>query len=87
VLGTHPAVADIAVAPRPDPVMGEVGVAVVVPADPAAPPSLGDLNSHADGKLAVWKLPEDLVLVASLPLTAMQKVDRRALATQVAAEG
>jgi acyl-CoA synthetase (AMP-forming)/AMP-acid ligase II len=83
VLGTHPGVADIAVAPRPDPVMGEVGVAVVVPADPAAPPTLGDLTSHADGKLAVWKLPEDLLVVEALPLTAMQKVDRRALAEQV----
>ena len=30
VLGQHPAVADIAIAPRPDDVMGEVGVAFVV---------------------------------------------------------
>ncbi|HYF45905.1 MAG TPA: AMP-binding protein, partial [Acidimicrobiales bacterium] len=31
VLADHPAVAEVAVAPRPDDVMGEVGVAVVVP--------------------------------------------------------
>lgn len=84
VLGTHPAVADLAIVPKADPVMGEVGVAVVVPADPSAPPTLGDLNSHADGKLAVWKLPEHLLVVPELPLTAMQKVDRRALAAEVA---
>ena len=36
-LAAHPAVTDVAVVPRPDPVMGEVGVAVVVPLDPAAP--------------------------------------------------
>jgi acyl-CoA synthetase (AMP-forming)/AMP-acid ligase II len=83
VLGTHPAVADIAIAPRPDPVMGEVGVAVVVPANPVAPPTLEDLTAHAEGRLATWKLPEDLVLADALPLTAMQKVDRRALAAKV----
>jgi acyl-CoA synthetase (AMP-forming)/AMP-acid ligase II len=87
VLGTHPAVADLAVVPRPDAVMGEVGVAVVVPADPAAPPTLEDLHHHAEGRLATWKLPEDVVVVDELPLTAMQKVDRRALAAQVSAPG
>ena len=33
VLADHPRVADVAVVPRPDDVMGEIGVAVVVPAD------------------------------------------------------
>jgi acyl-CoA synthetase (AMP-forming)/AMP-acid ligase II len=80
VLGTHPQVADLAVVPRPDPVMGEVGVAVVVPVDAAQPPTLEQLRTHADGRLATWKLPEHLRLVDALPLTAMQKVDRRALA-------
>ena len=35
VLSTHPKVAEIAIVPRPDDVMGEIGVAVVVPARPA----------------------------------------------------
>ena len=42
VLSTHPGVAAVAVVPRADDVMGEVGVAVVVPRDPAAPPTLDD---------------------------------------------
>ncbi len=37
VLADHPAVAEVAVVPRPDDVMGEIGVAVVVPADPSPP--------------------------------------------------
>ena len=37
VLGTHPDVAAAVVVPRPDPVMGEVGVAMVVAADPGRP--------------------------------------------------
>ena len=80
VLSSHPAVSDLAVVPRPDPVMGEIGVAVVVPRDPASPPSLEELRAFADGELAAWKLPEALRVVDSLPLTAMQKLDRRALA-------
>ena len=36
VLGRHPAVAEVAVVPRDDDVMGEIGVAVVVPRDPDA---------------------------------------------------
>jgi acyl-CoA synthetase (AMP-forming)/AMP-acid ligase II len=78
-LAAHPGVADVAVVPRPDPVMGEIGVAVVVPADPAAPPALADLRDFLGGRLAAWKQPEAVRVVADLPLTPMQKLDRRAL--------
>jgi acyl-CoA synthetase (AMP-forming)/AMP-acid ligase II len=80
----HPAVADAVVVPRPDPVMGEIGVAVVVPADPAAPPTLASLREHLGGRIAAYKLPEALRVVAELPLTSGQKVDRRALAAEEA---
>jgi acyl-CoA synthetase (AMP-forming)/AMP-acid ligase II len=84
VLSTHRAVAAVAVVPRPDPVMGEVGVAVVVARDAAAPPALEDLRAHAAPRLAAYKLPEAIRIVDALPLTAMEKVDRRALAQHVA---
>jgi acyl-CoA synthetase (AMP-forming)/AMP-acid ligase II len=80
VLSRHPAVAQVAVVARPDDVMGEIGVAVVVPSDPQVPPTLADLRSAAAGELAGHKLPEALSVVDALPLTAMQKIDRRALA-------
>lgn len=80
VLADHPAVATVAVVPRPHEVLGEIGVAVVVPADPARPPTLDDLRSFAAQRLAGYKLPEAIRLVDELPLTSMQKVDRRALA-------
>jgi acyl-CoA synthetase (AMP-forming)/AMP-acid ligase II len=79
VLSQHPDVAAVAIAPRPDPVMGEIGVAVVVPRDPARPPTLQSLRGHATEHLAAYKLPEDLRLIDALPLTAAEKVDRRAL--------
>jgi len=84
VLSSHPAVGAVAVVPRADPVMGEIGVAVVVPRDAAAPPSLEDLRVHAADALAAYKLPERIELRDALPLTAMEKIDRRALAAELA---
>ncbi len=84
VLGDHPGVEQVAVVPRPDPVMGEVGVAAVVPAPGAEAPNLESLRAFAVDRLAGYKLPEELILVESLPLTPGQKLDRRALAQLVA---
>ncbi len=83
VLSTHPDVAAIATVPRPDPVMGEVGVAVVVPRDADRPPTLEALREFAAPHLAAYKLPEALHLVGTLPLTAMEKIDRKALVALV----
>jgi acyl-CoA synthetase (AMP-forming)/AMP-acid ligase II len=83
VLAEHPGVAAVAVVPRPDPVMGEVGVAVVVPLAERARPALDELRAFASDRLAAYKLPEDMRVVDALPLTAMEKVDRRALQAQV----
>ena len=49
--------------------------------------SLDDLRRHAEGRLARHKLPEDLLVVAELPRTAMEKVDRRALQKLVSRDG
>jgi acyl-CoA synthetase (AMP-forming)/AMP-acid ligase II len=84
VLSTHPDVAAVAVVSRADAVMGEVGVAVIVPRDPQRPPDLAGLREFAAPQLAAYKLPEHLALVDALPLTAGEKVDRRALAEQIA---
>ncbi len=84
VLASHPAVRDVAVVPRPDPVMGEIGVAVVVPRDVDRPPTLESLRAHGARQLASFKLPEVVRIVEELPLTAMQKVDRRLLAAREA---
>jgi acyl-CoA synthetase (AMP-forming)/AMP-acid ligase II len=85
VLASHPAVGQIAVVPRPDRVMGEIGVAVVVPVADRPPPTLDELRSFGAEALSSYKLPERLRLVDQLPLTPMQKVDRRALAAVEAA--
>jgi acyl-CoA synthetase (AMP-forming)/AMP-acid ligase II len=83
VLSTHHAVAAIAIVPRRDDVMGEVGVAVVVPRDASRPPSLADLRAFATDEVAAYKLPDALHVVPALPLTAGDKVDRQALVDEV----
>ncbi|MEM7284926.1 MAG: class I adenylate-forming enzyme family protein [Actinomycetota bacterium] len=86
VLSTHPKVASVAVAPRPDAVMGEIGVAVVVPVDPGDPPTLDELRRHAESGLATYKLPEAIRLSVRLPTNATDKVDRRSLVATEQAE-
>lgn len=79
VLAEHPGVRYVAVTPRPDDVMGNRGVAVIVPADPTTPPTLEALRVFAADKLARFELPEHVVVVDALPLTPGHKLDRRAL--------
>ena len=79
VLEAHPDVAEAAVLGRPDTVMGEIGLAVVVPQDRANPPTLDDLRAFCSLSLARYKLPEALELVDALPRNPSGKIDRRLL--------
>jgi acyl-CoA synthetase (AMP-forming)/AMP-acid ligase II len=83
-LARHPALAACAVLSRPDPVMGEVGVAIVALERAAPTPSLADLRGFLDGRLARWKLPEALLVVEEMPLNSTHKPDRRVLAEMIA---
>jgi acyl-CoA synthetase (AMP-forming)/AMP-acid ligase II len=83
VLSTHPEIAAVAIVPRADAVMGEIGVAVVVPRDSARPPALADLREFAAPHVAAYKLPEAVQTIDALPLTVGEKVDRRALAEAI----
>jgi acyl-CoA synthetase (AMP-forming)/AMP-acid ligase II len=87
VLAGHPSVAQVAVYPVADGVMGEIGVAAIVPRSAHNPPTLEELRRYARSRLAAYKLPEDVRYLDSLPLTAMHKVDRRALIEQDRARG
>jgi acyl-CoA synthetase (AMP-forming)/AMP-acid ligase II len=85
LLDTHPAVARAAVLGAPAPVLGEIGVAFVVPADRGAPPDLDELRAFCRARLADYKAPDAMVVVDELPLTPMAKVDKQALVESAAA--
>ena len=85
VLADHPDLAEVAVLGVPDPVMGSVGVAVVVPAPGRPAPTLDALRGFAAPRLARHELPERCVPVEALARTATDKVDRRALRAVVEA--
>jgi acyl-CoA synthetase (AMP-forming)/AMP-acid ligase II len=84
VLTEHPGVRRAAVVGRAAPVIGEIGVAFVVPADPDDPPTLAELREWTRARLADYKAPDDLVLVDDLPVTGMLKLDRAALRARLA---
>jgi acyl-CoA synthetase (AMP-forming)/AMP-acid ligase II len=73
----HPGVALVAVIGVPDEVLGERGLALVVPRDPARPPH--DLKAWLRGRIADYKIPDSIELRESLPLTPMFKVDKARL--------
>jgi acyl-CoA synthetase (AMP-forming)/AMP-acid ligase II len=79
VLLEHPLVAKVAVLGLPAPVIGEIGVAAVVSTDPDRPPTLDELREWSRRRLADYKAPDRLELMDDLPLTAMLKIDRKAL--------
>jgi len=77
VLAEHDRVAAVAVVGAPDPVLGEIGVAYVVPVGTV---DEHELQQFAGARLADYKVPDRVVVLDELPLTAVGKIDRRALA-------
>jgi fatty-acyl-CoA synthase len=81
-LALHPAVAECAAFAVPDARWGElVAVAVVLQAGAAA--SEEELLAHLRQRLARFKLPRRWFFVAQLPKTALGKVQRSALASEL----
>ncbi|HAN45454.1 MAG TPA: hypothetical protein DCQ32_02755, partial [Cyanobacteria bacterium UBA8156] len=68
----------VCVVPRPDPLWGQIPVAVVVPSD--RPLSLADVQALCQtAGLARYKFPKAVAAIAILPLLANGKIDRPAV--------
>jgi O-succinylbenzoic acid--CoA ligase len=78
-LRRHPGVAEVAVAGRPDPEWGQQVVAWVIPTSGSSPPTLPQLRALAAEHIAPFAAPRRLVLVDTLPRTALGKVQRERL--------
>lgn len=83
----HPAVANCAVVSMPDPILGERACAYVVlrPGGQMSLPTLSGFLTE-ERKIARYKLPERLEVVETLPLTAVGKVNKKALREKIQAE-
>ncbi|GAA1834700.1 fatty-acid--CoA ligase FadD5 [Pseudonocardia ailaonensis] len=74
VLAGHPEVADVALIGVPDVKWGESPLAIVVPVDPAAPPTEESITEYCREHLAGYKRPKHLVIVDELPRNPSGKV-------------
>lgn len=74
VLATHPAVARAAVVGVAAPVIGEVGVAFVVPHDTGFADAAA-IRRFCRERIADYKVPDEVVFLADLPVNATFKVD------------
>ncbi|MFC8845292.1 MULTISPECIES: (2,3-dihydroxybenzoyl)adenylate synthase [unclassified Micromonospora] len=78
------AIQDALVVPAPDERFGELVCLVVVPG-PAGPPGLEEVRTAFDCHgVAHYKIPERIEALDALPLTAVGKVDRKAVRRHVA---
>ncbi|MFD9792223.1 AMP-binding protein [Streptomyces sp. NPDC059070] len=73
-LHTHPKIADVQVVGVPDERYGEEVLACVIPRDPADPPTLDDLTAFCRDRLAHYKVPRRLRILADFPMTVSGKV-------------
>ena len=80
---SHPAIRTCAVIAAPHPKWDERPVLVVVPEGDARP-TLDDIHAHMAPHFAPWQLPDDLLFVEDLPLTATGKVSKLTLRQQFA---
>jgi acyl-CoA synthetase len=87
VLLEHPAVAQVAVVPAPDPGFGEVPAAFVVLRPDATAPADDELRAHVrEQGLAKQKAPVHWRLVDALPMTGSGKVKKFELEAQLSEE-
>jgi o-succinylbenzoate---CoA ligase len=79
VLESCPGVREVVVVGRPDPEWGQRVTAVVVPVNPADPPSLELLRTHVSGRLPRYACPSEVVLTKAIPVLASGKPDLASL--------
>lgn len=80
---SHPDIANCAAIAIAHPKWDERPVLVAVPAGEARP-ALGDMHAHMAEHFAKWQLPDDLIWVEDLPLTATGKISKLTLRKRMA---
>jgi fatty-acyl-CoA synthase/long-chain acyl-CoA synthetase len=83
-IDSQPKVAEVAVIGIPHPTWGQTPLAVVVPADPADPPTQQEIIEHCRTLIASYKKPTSVVITHALPRNASGKVQKFRLREQFA---
>jgi fatty-acyl-CoA synthase len=78
-LGGHPKISEVAVIGAKHEKWGETPVAIIVPVDPADPPTIDELADWMKDSLASYKKPTSVVVLAELPRNASGKVLKHVL--------
>ena len=84
---THPAVGEVAVLGVPDPVWGEIGVAVCVAREGVAAPSESDMAGFLATKLPRYKMPKRFFFWDTLPKSGYGKIPKRMVRDELEARG
>ncbi len=84
---THPAIGEVAVLGVPDPVWGEVGVAVCVPREGASPVTEADMAGFLATKVPRYKMPKRFFFWDALPKSGYGKVPKRLVRDELEARG
>ncbi len=80
IIGAHDAIAQCAIVPMPDPVLGERACCFVVLRPDAEPITLDDLRAFLAARdVAKLKWPERVEIIAEMPLTPTRKVKKTEL--------
>ncbi|MDP3546132.1 MAG: long-chain fatty acid--CoA ligase [Phreatobacter sp.] len=81
-LHAHPAVLEVAVLGVPDETWGEVGHAAIL-LRPGLTATVDDIRAHARARLAGYKVPKYITIVADFPRTAAGKIQKHVLRSLV----
>lgn len=78
-------VENAAVLPVPDPILGDVGRAYIIP-KPGCTIDEEDLKAYLKQNMAKFKIPREFVFRNELPLTGIGKIEKKKLAQEIAEE-
>ena len=81
-----PGVAQACVVAHPHPRWDERPVALVIK-KPGAEVTFQQVLEHCEKKFAKWQLPDDVLFVDAIPLTATGKMDKKVVRAQLVADG
>jgi fatty-acyl-CoA synthase len=84
---THPAIGEVAVLGVPDPVWGEVGIAVCVPCEGAPAVTEAEMAAFLSPKVPRYKMPKRFFFWEALPKSGYGKIPKRLVRDELAARG